>query len=384
TDDETDTIAIIAGETITAIYTDTNGNVLSDTAEIESGSGSTTMGIYSESHTDPMLVYQQIINSADWSGNSAAPDEQSTAVTPVDGNYVLAVEFTDLGAGWGGISFDFGSQDISDMETIVFNINSSSMPTITYLGVKFEDNSGGNTEVNISSYTPVISGSWAKYEIPLTDFSSVDFTDLKYLGLWNPQDGSNNLIFGTLYFDDIYLDGEAITPPPVETAGIYSESHTNPMIVYQQIINSADWSGNSAAPDEQSTAVTPVDGSYVLAVEFTDLGAGWGGISFDFGTPGQDISVYSTLVLNIDHSAMPSLSQLGVKLEDNTGGNTEVNISSYTATVTGNWSKYEIPLAHFSAVNLTDLKYLGLWNPNDSGNNLLFGTLYFDDIHLLD
>ena len=184
-----------------------------------------------------------------------------------------------------------------------------------------------------------------------------------------------------LYFDNIYLSGDSIDPPPSESAGIYSESHTDPMFSYSMIVNSADWSGNSAAADELSTAVTPVDGTYVLAVEFTDFSMGWGGIAFDFGS--QDMSAYSTFVFNVDTSDLGDMTQMGIKFEDNSGGNTEVNITSYTPVITANWAKYEIPMAHFGGVNLTDVKYLGLWNPSDSGSNLLFGTLYFDDIYLI-
>jgi hypothetical protein len=205
TNDDTDTIAITAGGSLTVSYTDSNGTIRTDTANIEGGGGSDTIGIYSESHTNPMLIYSQIINSADWSGNSAEPDEQSTAVTPVDGTYVLSVQFTDLGYLWGGIAFNFGSQDISSYSTFVINIDKSAMPSITQLGVKFEDNSGGNTQLDLSSYVPEVTGNWSKYEIPLSHFTAVDLTDIRYLGLWNPLDGSNDFIVGTLYFDDIHL-----------------------------------------------------------------------------------------------------------------------------------------------------------------------------------
>lgn len=205
TNDDTDTIEITVGGSISVSYIDAGGTERTDSANIEGGSSATEAGIYSESHTEVVIPYTQIINSADWSGNSAAPDEQSTAVTPVDGTYVLAVEFTDLGAGWGGISFDFGSQDISSYSTIVINIDTSALPALTNLGIKLEDNAAGNTEVNIANYTPVISGNWAKYEISLADFSAVNLADLKYLGLWNPEDSGDILLFGTLYFDDIHL-----------------------------------------------------------------------------------------------------------------------------------------------------------------------------------
>lgn len=205
TNDATNTIAIAAGNTLSAAYTDTYGTVRMDTATITGGASPDTMGIYSESHTNPMLPYSQIINSADWSGNSAEPNEESTAVTPVDGNYVLSVNFTNLGAAWGGIAFNFGSQDISDYSSMVININKSAMPDLAHLGIKWEDNSGGNTQVELFSYTPVVSGNWLRFEIPLSHFPAVNLSTVKYLGLWNPTTGGNAIIFGNLYFDDIYL-----------------------------------------------------------------------------------------------------------------------------------------------------------------------------------
>ncbi len=205
TNDATDTIAIQEGGSLSATYIDSNGNIRRDTVSIQGGGSADAMGIYSETHTDPMLPYTQIINSADWSGNSAAPDEQSTAVAPVDGTFVLAVDFTDLGAGWGGIAFDFGAQDASAYTTLVLNINSSAMPALAHFGVKFEDNSGGETEVDLMSYTPVVSGAWSRYEIPMSHFSAVNLSDLKYLGFWNPFDSGNSYIVGNLYFDDIHL-----------------------------------------------------------------------------------------------------------------------------------------------------------------------------------
>ena len=206
TNDDTDTIAITEGGIITVTYIDNNGITRTDSADIEDGSGSETAGIYSESHTDPMIPYSQIINSADWSGNSAVPDEQSTAVTPVDGTYVLSVNFEAGGATYGGISFDFGSTDISSYETLILSIDKSDMSGLVHLGIKLEDTSAGFTEVDITSYTPVMNGNWAMYEIPLSDFPASNLSAIKYLGLWNPKDSGNNLLFSTLYFDDMYLE----------------------------------------------------------------------------------------------------------------------------------------------------------------------------------
>ena len=207
TDDATDTIAINPGGSLTATYIDGNGIMKTDTAAIESGSAGDVIGIFTESHNNQMLVYQEIINSADWSANGAVPDEQSTAVTPVDGIYVLSVNYEAGGAGWGGIAFDFGTtgQDITAYNILIININKSAIPTLDKLVIKFEDTAAGQTEINITNYTPIVTGDWMRYEIPLSDFSVPDHTDIRYLGLFTPQDSSNNLLFGMLYFDDIYL-----------------------------------------------------------------------------------------------------------------------------------------------------------------------------------
>ncbi len=85
TDDASNTISVSADGTLTATYTDSDGNVKTDSASITGGANPNTMGIFSESHNNPTLPYTQIINSADWSGNPAEPNPKSQAVTPVDG-----------------------------------------------------------------------------------------------------------------------------------------------------------------------------------------------------------------------------------------------------------------------------------------------------------
>jgi hypothetical protein len=331
-----------------------------------------------------MLAYEGIINSADWSGNPAVPDEENTDVNPVDGTYVLSVEYGDYGAGWGGAVFNFGDagQDMSGYANLIINIDTSAMPNFYDMGIKLEDPSTANTQVQLANYTPVISGNWAEYELPLSDFPDPDLTAIRYLGLWNPSDNGGNLLFGTLYFDDIHLSNESDPPPPPDAAGIYSESHVDPMFTYESIINSADWSGNPAVPDEENTDVTPVDGTYVLSVEYGDYGAGWGGAVFNFGDAGQDMSGYSTLVINIDTSAMSNFYDIGIKFEDPSTASTQVQLANYTPTISGNWAKYELPLSDFPDPDFTAIRYLGLWNPADNSGNMIFGTLYFDDIHL--
>ena len=126
----------------------------------------------------------------------------------VTGNYylvapliALGVNFTNLGFAWGGIAFNFGSQNISSYTKLVFHINKSEMTSLTQLGIKFEDNPGGFVEVNLSAYTPTLAGNWLRYEIPFSHFPGVNFSQMEFLGFWSPRNSSGNLLFGNLYFD---------------------------------------------------------------------------------------------------------------------------------------------------------------------------------------
>jgi beta-glucanase (GH16 family) len=168
--------------------------------------------------------------------------------------------------------------------------------------------------------------------------------------------------------------------------GVYTESHTQSVLAYSRIINGADFGGNVTNNNENSTAVTPLDGSKVLAANFTNTGKTYGGFIFDF-TLGRDISAYQTLKFGIDASAMSNFANLTVQIENPNGGQPapKVSLSAYTPTVSGNWAFYEIPLNDFLgqavALDLTNMLYLGFWNARTTGGSLTFGTLYFDDIH---
>ena len=175
-------------------------------------------------------------------------------------------------------------------------------------------------------------------------------------------------------------------PPPAPELGVYSESHTAAKLQYSRIINGADFGGNVTNTNERSTAVTPVDGSVVLAATFTKTGRTYGGFIFDF-TTGRDISAYQTLKFAIDASAMVNFANLTVQIENPGGAQPapKVSLSAYTPVMSANWAIYEIPLSDFLgqavALDLSNVLYLGFWNARTAVGSLTFGTLYFDDIH---
>ncbi len=166
---------------------------------------------------------------------------------------------------------------------------------------------------------------------------------------------------------------------PTPQAAMYSESHSR--FLYNGIIDSANWSGNSTQVATESTAVAPFDGNNILAANFVNSNKGWGGFIFDFG-PGLVISGFQTLKFAIDTSAMTDFADLGIKME-NPGGfpAATVMLSSYVPTLSSNWAVYSIPLSDFAGVDLANVLYLGFWNPQSTGSQLTFGTLYLDDIY---
>ncbi len=189
------------------------GCLYADVCSSIGGPLSSELGIYSESHTQSMLSYARIINSADFAGNVTNTNEQNLAIPPFDGIYVLSADYTDSGKTSGGFIFEFvAGRDVSDYQTLKFALDSSQMPGYATLEVKPEDGDiGAESGVLLSNYTPTMSGNWAIYEIPLTDFADFNPSNFTLLGFWNPQASGGQLTFGTLYFDDIHF---AIAPPP--------------------------------------------------------------------------------------------------------------------------------------------------------------------------
>lgn len=174
--------------------------------------------------------------------------------------------------------------------------------------------------------------------------------------------------------------------PTSETLGVYSETHTQPVSNFINIINGADFGGNNTPSNTQSTAVVPFDGSTVMAVDYINTGRSYGGIIFDFSA-GRDISAYQTLKFAIDSSAIGDFADLVIQIENPFGGQPapRVLLSAYTPVINNNWAEYEIPLSDFLGqvvgLDLSNVVYLGFWNAQGSNGQLTFGTLYFDDIH---
>lgn len=363
TNDETDTIDISSTTGITASYTDSEGTERTDSASIENNQEPAVAApVPAQNAADVISIYSD--SYTDLSGTNLSPDwGQTTMVSfeDIGGNEMMKYDVFN----YQGIELS-GAQDLSGMGYLHVDMwtNNATVVKVTPISQLYAE--------YLVSMTPINSGTWNSYDIPLSDFTGVQMIDIYQLK-FDCQDGVTP---STVYLDNIYFYSANQT----NSAGIYSESHINPLLSYT-IINSADWGGNVVDVDLESTEVTPVDGSFAMSLDFNS-GASWGGIACDFGTPGTDMTAYNIFVININSSALSDFANLKIKIE-HTGTNAfEIDTSSYTPVMNGDWARYEIPLSDFTGVDLSDVHYLVLSNPQNSSGSALFGKLYLDDIYI--
>ena len=344
------------------------------------GNDVASLGVFSETNTDPVVSITDYLSI----GDAVGIDTASTAVTPFDGAVSLELAFSTGGQGFGGVAVTFDDADLSAYDTLKFAIDTSTFAGFANLTVQLEPPGGGTQGGNVSlaSYTPVAtSGNWNTYEIPLADFTAVNPSVVNVLGFFNARDGSDVLLAGTLYLDDIHFttagDG-GNGGNDVASLGVFSETNTDPVVSITDYLSI----GDAVGIDTASTAVTPFDGAVSLELAFSTGGQGFGGVAVTFDD--ADLSAYDTLKFAIDTSTFAGFANLTVQLEPPGGGTQGGNVSlaSYTPVATsGNWNTYEIPLADFTAVNPSVVNVLGFFNARDGSDALLAGTLYLDDIH---
>ena len=173
-----------------------------------------TVGLIPEGDEVEAFSYERIINSVELGGNSVEADLTSTAVTPLDGDMVMELDYTSANAFFSGAAFEFNAADLSDYTKIVFSLDTSAFPDFYDIGIELSDSQGFVYFVLLSDYTPTVSDNWQTYEIPLSDFTLINLDDVMSFGFWNPSDVDYNLTSGVLYVDDIRLIEEECTATP--------------------------------------------------------------------------------------------------------------------------------------------------------------------------
>ena len=172
--------------------------------------GPGTAGVFTETMTEAPITVTGFTNSIDFGGNNTVANPMSMAVPAPEGSVVLEVDYQDSGSSFGGVLLGFGSVDLTAYDTLNFTIDTSGIADFGDLTVQIEPPGAGaaGTNVLLSAYTPVMSGNWATYAIPLADFPATTFDTAANLGFWNPKDSMDALAFGTVYIDDVYFSTE--------------------------------------------------------------------------------------------------------------------------------------------------------------------------------
>ena len=304
------------------------------------GGGGTSLGVFSETNTDPVVNITGIVSA----GNPVGIDTASTAVTPFDGTVSLELMYSDntAGQGFGGAIFEFDDADLSTYDTLKFAIDTSAFTNFANLTVQLEPPGGGTPGGNVSlaAYTPVATtGNWNTYEIPLADFTAVNPSAVNRLGFFNARDGGDVLLAGTLYLDDIHFTtvggsggggaaGELAVNGGFETGGFDD---------WQQFVNSGvqsistDTPANGGSFSAALSANTAVGAGGTTEIKQANLGSGGGvalgdvlTIQFDvkgtFGPAGQ---------LNV-----LSFTEFG-------GGGGDLSNNTTIAGGVDNWTHYE-------------------------------------------
>lgn len=291
---------------------------------------------------------------------------------------VLAVS---SGAGYGAnvaqigfVGFDAGFLTVYD--SIIFK--AKGLPNSVIFVKLFDNVDSLRINLTSSGFSEALDNGWYQVTIPLSNFSGLTTATGLVFESDNTAATQFTMLLNDVGFGESSGGGGPPPPPTTPSLGVFSETNTSPTVNITDIVSA----GNTVTINSTSTAVTPFDGTVSLGLTFSTGGQAFGGAIFQFDD--EDVSSFDTLKFAIDTSTFANLADLTVQLEPPGGGTPGGNVflSAYTpVSTTGNWDVYEIPLADFTAVNLTLVNRLGFFNARDGSDTLLAGTLYLDDIH---
>jgi len=135
------------------------------------------------------------------------------------------------------------------------------------------------------------------------------------------------------------------------------------------------WGGGGEP--EVSTSDLAINGDSSLVLDFP--GGAWGGAYFELQTA-ADLSAYSHFNFSLRLPA--SLSNAEIKLES-PASNAAIFLSDYTGTDVGEgFTEYSIPLSDFSGLELSEISIpFSMWNPQDTDENFVVGTVLIDNLY---
>ena len=395
------------------VYQDVNNSDSSFT--IGGGAPLDPLGVYSETNTDPVINYSEIINVADYGGKNTVTDENSSD-TVLEGAVSLKADYISTGAGlnYNGFVFNFGPATNASNLLSNGNIESTDASGGDLSGVTdwttFEtvftnatdgpafgpvSHDAGGTQ-SVKMYGP-FNPNGAAGAFQSADVVAGKTYDLTAHAMsWNPDPvGLGNVGILQLSFWDAANGGGNQVGSNIEFFVDSDVGSVNTTLLPQDGADISDWTEMSVSGVAPAGAVSAK--AFLLHIQSGSGGVG-GSIFFDDVILGEttspggvgDISGYETLKFGINTSAASGLLDLEIKLEDDSSAAASVFLSAYTSTPSGvsGWDIYEIPLSDFAGIDQARVVSLGYWNASSTVTGstavpptLLDGTLYFDDVH---
>lgn len=317
------------------VYFYSSANILpTEAAPVPTQSAANVMSIYSDTYTN--------LTGTDFNPNWG----QSTAVSDItiSGNHVkkygtFNYQGTDLGATTDFTAMKYLHIDLWTLDATVVKVSPISK-------------SSGES---LYSLTPLSTGKWNSYNIPLTEFTKggmtmKDISQLKF-------DGQAGVSPSNIYLDNIYFYTmptvpEQAAPTPTATAAnvisVFSDAYTN--------VAGTDFNPNWG----QSTVVSQVAIGGSNTLKMADLN--YQGIQIGSN---QDVSAMNYLHIDFWSASSTSLNIYAIS-----PGPVE---KAYKLTVpTSGWTSLDIPLTAFSPVDLKNVFQFKF-----EGN----GTTYMDNIY---
>ena len=265
---------------------------------------------------------------------------QSTVVTTesIGGGSSLKYDvFNFQGTNLGGA--DGVDQDLSSMEYLHIDMWTCDATVVQVTPIS------RTTGESLVSLTPITTGQWNSYDIPLSDFTGVSMADIFQLKF----DGQAGTTPSKIFIDNVYFyktgggtceDPIAAPPAPEEDAAdvisVFSDAYTD--------IASTNFNPSWG----QSTVVTTesIGGGSTLKYDvFNFQGTNLG------GADGVDQDLSSMEYLHIDMWTCDATVVQVTPISRTTGE----SLVSLTPITTGQWNSYDIPLSDFTGVSMSDI-----------------------------
>ena len=211
------------------------------------------------------------------------------------------------------------------------------------------------------SLTPITSGTWNSYDIPLGDFTGVSMADIFQLKF----DGQEGVTPSTIYLDNIFFYSIEAPPAPTVAAPIPTVPANDVISIYSD--SYTDIAGTNFNPGWGQTTI----------VTFEDIG-GNEMMKYDvFNYQGTELAAPQDLTaMDYMHIDMWTADATVVKVSpiSSTTGEFLVSLVPITPET---WNSYDIPVSDFAGVSMADIFQLKF----DGQEGVTPSTIYLDNIY---